>query len=211
MKLILVRHGETEWVREGRYQGSTDVPLNRRGLRQARAVARRLQKEKPIAVYSSELTRARETAKLIASACRKSVFVDKRLNEVSFGSWEGKSHRDVGLRFPELARRWYQAKWSSRPPKGESLQSLDLRISRFLKELLEKYRDEDKTCVIVTHGGPIRMFLIHILKVMPEVFWTFRIDPASISVIHFGKGNREISLLNGQAHLNGLHHRQSEK
>lgn len=204
MKLILVRHGETKWVRMGRYQGSTDVPLNRRGFRQARAVARSIKKEQVIAVYSSELTRARETAKLIGAVCRKQVVVDGRLNEVSFGDWEGESHKNIGTRFPKASRSWYKAHWSSRPPGGESLRSLEQRISAFLNELLRKFGNRKETCVVITHGGPIRMFLVCILKVAPKIFWQVRVDPASVSVIHVTKKRQELVLLNSQTHLNGL-------
>ena len=204
MRLILVRHGETEWVRQGLYQGSTDVPLNRRGLAQACAVASTIKKERPIAVYSSELTRAFETAKLIGQSSRRSVVVDKRLNEVSFGRWEGESHEGIRVDFPKLSASWYSARWSSRPPGGESLKSLKTRISAFLNEILKQFAHQDKNCVVVTHGGPIRMFLIHLLNIEPKVFWTIRIDPASVSIIHLTPKRRELVLLNSQAHLNGL-------
>ena len=204
MKLILIRHGETEWVRAGLYQGSTDVPLNRRGLAQARAVASAIKKERPIAVYSSELTRALETAKLIAQVSRKPVVVDERLNEVSFGRWEGKSHRTIGTRFPKAARNWYSARWSSRPPGGESLGSLKKRVSWFLDDFLKQYSNRDGTCVVVTHGGPIRMFLVRILNVAPTIFWTIQIDPASVTAVHLGIEKHQLVLLNCQSYLNGL-------
>ena len=204
MKLILVRHGETDWVRQHRYQGSTDVPLNSRGIRQARALGRLLKKERPLAVYSSELARARETAKLTAEACRQRVKVDLRLNEVSFGSWEGEFHAEISDRFPKAARNWYRARWASRPPGGESLGSLKRRISAFLKELIRKFGKRDGACIVVTHGGPIRMFLVELLKIDPKVFWSIRIDPASITVIMVGSKREELTLLNSRAHLNGL-------
>ena len=84
MKLVLVRHGETDWVERGWYQGSTDVPLNARGLAQARCVAEAVKAERPLAIYCSKLTRARQTAKFIAEACRRKLIVDPRLNEISF-------------------------------------------------------------------------------------------------------------------------------
>lgn len=204
MRLILVRHGETDWVSQGRYQGSTDVPLNRRGFLQAEALAAVIKKEGPIAVYTSELTRARETAKLIAKASRRGVIVDGRLNEVSFGRWEGASHEEIRVQFPKASRDWYRARWSSRPPGGESLRSLGRRVSGFLKDLVKKYTDDSKPCVLVTHGGPIRMFLIQTLDLTPKIFWTFRIDPASVSVIEIGGSGKQLVLLNSQIHLNGL-------
>ena len=200
MKLILVRHGETEWVRQGKYQGFTDIPLNRRGIFQARAVARALKKERPIVVYSSQLVRAHETAKLIAGICGKKVVIDKRLCEVSFGSWEGKSHKAIGKRFPKASRAWYSARWTSQPPKGESLKSLNKRISSFLKDL-KRNRSRKGTCVIVSHGGPIRMFLISLFNMSPEIFWSIRIDPASISILHLKEKRHQLALLNHQEHL----------
>ena len=208
MKFIFVRHGETDWVRQGRYQGSTDVPLNERGIRQGRALASAFRAEPPAAIYSSELTRARETAKLIADSCKKRISIDQRLNEVSFGRGEGEFHDEVAIRYPEAARRWYRASWSSRPPEGESLRSLQLRISQFMEGLLEKHRNPKGSCIIVTHGGPIRMFLVHILDVPPKIFWTIRIDPASITTVEIGPKRRELVLLNCQMHLNGLARRK---
>ena len=204
MKLILVRHGETEWVREHRYQGSTDVPLNQCGYRQAQALARFIRKERPAAIYSSKLMRAQETAKFIARACRKKVMSDVRLNEVSFGDWEGESHDGIRIRFPEAAKRWYRAYWSSKPPGGESLRSLNHRISKFLKHLVRRFSKRDETCVVVTHGGPIRMFLIQLLEMHQKIFWSLRIDTASISVVTVVGGGKQLVLLNSQEHLNGL-------
>ncbi|MBI3999291.1 MAG: alpha-ribazole phosphatase [Candidatus Omnitrophica bacterium] len=211
MKLILVRHGETEWVRMGRYQGSTDIPLNRRGFQQARAAAHAVKKERVIAVYSSELMRARETAKLIANSCQKRIIIDERLNEVSFGKWEGELHEEISSRFPKEAARWYSGRWSSRPPAGESLGSLDQRVSSFLGELLKKHSDKAGSCVVVTHGGPIRMFLVRLLEVSPKIFWSIRIDPASLSVFRIDRNWRELVLLNSLAHLNGLSTRRKNK
>ncbi len=204
MKLILIRHGETDWVRRHLYQGSTDVPLNQRGFGQARAVALTIKKEKPIAVYSSELTRAQETAKLIAEASRKKVITDKDLNEVSFGRWEGKSHESVRIQSPKASANWYKANWSSQPPGGESLRSLEKRVSRFLVGLFKKYSDSDRSCIVVTHGGPIRMFLICLLNIKPEVFWSIRVDVASVTVMNISACRNELMLLNSQAHLNGF-------
>ena len=205
MKLILIRHGETEWVRQGLYQGSTDVPLNRRGFAQARAIALAIKKEKPIAVYSSKLTRARETAKLVARFSRKQLVEDKRLNEISFGDWEGQSHERIRIQFPKASSKWYrQVSWSSQPPGGESLTSVKKRIAEFLDDLLKKYSDHTGTCFVVTHGGPIRMFLIYLLKLNPQIFWSIRIDVASVTMMTIDTYRKELALLNSQAHLNGF-------
>ena len=204
IKIILIRHGETEWVRQRRYQGSTDIKLNSRGIRQARALARLLKKERPLAVYSSELSRAYETAQQIARACQQRTRVDQRLNEVSFGRWEGELHAGISERFPKAARNWYEARWASKPPGGESLGSLKKRVSGFLKDISQKFSNRDGTYIIITHGGPIRMFLIELLKIDPKIFWNMRIDPASVTVITISSKREELVVLNSQAHLNGL-------
>jgi len=200
MKLILIRHGETEWVRQGRYQGSTDVPLNKIGILQAHALGKALKSEKPRIIYCSELLRAYQTAHEIAKTCRKDITVDKRLNELCFGDWEGHHHARIHQKFPKASEAWYAANWKSCPPGGESLKSLDLRINSFLTDLSEHY-SKNSTHVLVSHGGPIRMFLVRILKIAPTVFWTIRIDPASISMVHLTLDRRELLLLNSQAHL----------
>ena len=117
MRLVLVRHGETQWVREGRYQGTSNVPLNARGRKQAQAVGRVIRDERPFAIYSSELIRVRETAEIIAKASRRKVRTDRRLNEVSFGKWEGSLFREIRERYPKDVRRWYKGYWSSHTGK----------------------------------------------------------------------------------------------
>ena len=202
MKLVLIRHGETEWVRQRRYQGSSDVALNRHGILQARATGKALKELKPKVIYSSGMKRAYQTAQEIARICRKKITVDKRLNELCFGKWEGHKHSKISDLFPGASKAWYSANWESCPPGGESLKSLRQRIHSFLSDL-SKHHSKNSTYVVVSHGGPIRMFLIEILNVAPNVFWTFRVDPASISTISLTLKRKELILLNGQCHLNG--------
>lgn len=204
MRLILIRHGETDWVKQKLYQGSSDVQLNRRGLRQAKRVAQLVKQERPFAVYCSELKRVRQTANEIARASGQKLTVDRRLNEVSFGRWEGSRYDEMKARYPQAVRLWYQARLSSCPSGGESLRSLKRRVASFLRELQKRHGEESGTCVLVTHGGPIRMILIELLKIPLHLFWTIRIDPASVSAVIIGKRRApEFALLNSQAHLNG--------
>lgn len=200
MKLILIRHGETKWLREGRYQGTSDIALNRTGFLQARAVGKALKNEKPSLIYSSELIRANQTAHAIAKVCGKKIIVDKRLNEICFGNWEGHKHVKILKKFPKDAQNWYAANWQSCPPGGESLKSLNRRVSSFLKDL-EAYYSKKETHILVSHGGVIRMFFIRLLRISPTIFWTIRIDPCSISVIHLTWSRKELVLLNSQTHL----------
>ena len=151
-ELILVRHGETDWNRAQRIQGHTDIALNETGLRQARAVARRLAAERIDAVVSSDLLRARQTAEAIAQACKLEPVLEARLRERAFGAFEGCTHAQLQRERP----RDY-ARWKAREPDfdlpmgGESLATLQARIDRVLRELAARYAG--RRIVAVAHGG----------------------------------------------------------
>lgn len=104
MDLYLVRHGETEWNRESVFRGTADVPLNRQGLAQARAVGRRLRAVPVAAIFSSPLTRARATAEAIAHHHRLPVELDPGLGDLCFGEWQGLGQEEVRRRHPDLYR-----------------------------------------------------------------------------------------------------------
>lgn len=180
MKLFLVRHGETPWTLQGRYQGATDVPLNARGLRQARALARALRPESPDRIFTSTLCRARETARWIARAAKLRPVADPRLNEIHFGEWEGKFFDRLAESESILFQRWREGRLR-RPPGGESVDSLARRVEGFFKEVTKRHSDE--TVIVVSHGGPLRMLLLKALKAERPSLWAFRIDPASVSLI----------------------------
>ena len=198
MRLFLIRHGETAWTVAKRYQGTTDIPLNSKGLRQAKGLARWLAPEKPARIYSSTLRRARETAKVIADRLHVKPVADARLNEICFGKWEGAFYPDLartrGLEF----RRWREGKLK-RPPGGESVASLARRVGKFLKEILDRHPEE--TVALVSHGGPIKMFLFHVLKSLHSSIWSFRIDPASVSLIEGDRRLLQITWTNRTDHL----------
>jgi 2,3-bisphosphoglycerate-dependent phosphoglycerate mutase len=154
-ELLLVRHGETSWNRESRFQGHADPPLNEVGRRQAAELAATLAHEELAAVYSSPLRRALETAEAIAAARGLSAVAVDGLREVDVGSWQGLTRPEVERRFPEQFRRWldYGAGWDD----GESYEEVDVRVIASLRELA--VRHEGERIVAVTHGGPIRAAL----------------------------------------------------
>ena len=198
MKLFLIRHGETAWTVAKRYQGTTDIPLNPTGLRQAKRLARWLAAERPVRIYSSALRRSRQTAKVIAARLKLKPVADPRLNEICFGKWEGAFYRNLartrGLEFC----RWREGKLKC-PPGGESVPSLARRIGKFLNEILDRHPEE--TVAVVSHGGPIKMFLFHVLKSLHSSIWSFRIDPASVSLIEGDRRLLQISWTNRTDHL----------
>lgn len=138
-KIILVRHGQTAWTSENRIQGWLNIKLNEKGLRQAERIAKELKKKKIKAIYSSELPRAYETAKIIARAHRLKVKKDINLNELNQGKWQGLLVKEARRKYQELYRRWEEEPLSVRPPGGESISDLYERALHVLRGITKKY------------------------------------------------------------------------
>jgi probable phosphoglycerate mutase len=148
--IVLVRHGETDWNRERRFQGRADTPLNDAGRAQARDLVERLRRERVSAVYTSPLRRAAETAHIVAERLGLPVRVSEPMCEIDVGSWEGLTIEEVRVHFPHDE----QIAWSSGWDGGESYEELDRRVVAALLELAAMHPDEH--VAVVTHGGPIR-------------------------------------------------------
>lgn len=151
--IVLVRHGETDWNRERRFQGHEDVPLNDRGRTQVRALAAELAVERFAAVYTSPLRRAAESAEILAEAFGLRVTASDALREVDVGSWSGLTVAEVQERFPDGFSRWIDWRcegWED----GERYESFSRRVAEGLLELGSRHLGE--RVLAVTHGGPIR-------------------------------------------------------
>lgn len=153
---LMMRHGQTEWNREGRYQGQVDVPLNELGREQASSYGKRLagmdEDWSRWHFVASPLGRARETMEIVRSelGLEASTFqTDERLIEISYGTWERQRLEDLREKVPDLVA-WHEAnKWDHAPPGGESYSQAVGRVSEFLGELASE-------TVVVCHGGVIR-------------------------------------------------------
>ena len=150
--ILLARHGETDWNREGRFQGHADPPLNESGRAQAAALARELAGVELAVVYSSPLRRALETAEVVAAEHGLELVAVDALREVDVGSWEGLTRAEVEARFPEQLARWldYDQGWQD----GESYEEMGRRVVPALLGLAAAH--PGKRILAVTHGGPIR-------------------------------------------------------
>jgi len=150
--ILLARHGETDWNREGRFQGWADPPLNATGRAQAVDLSVQLMAEELAAVYSSPLRRAYETAEVVAASRGLEPVTVDALREVDVGSWSGLSRAEIEQRFPEQYARWldYGRGWED----GETYEQMVDRVVEALQELAEG-RDGERI-LAVTHGGPMR-------------------------------------------------------
>jgi probable phosphoglycerate mutase len=163
--LYVARHGETDWNAAGRWQGQTDVPLNAKGREQALAIAERLRGEGIAAIASSDLLRARETARIVAVALGLEVgHLDANLRERGFGCFEGLTREEVAARFPgEWAR--YLADPGPAPPGGESREAL---LSRLLPAVLAAAERLAPPPLLVMHGGAMRALLADHMASIPR-------------------------------------------
>jgi probable phosphoglycerate mutase len=159
-RLILWRHGNTDWNAIDRIQGQTDTALNDRGRSQAAAAAPLLAALKPDAIVASDLSRAADTAAVLARLTNLPVHTDPRLRERSYGTWEGLTLTEVAERFPAERERWRRGEQS--PGCGvEDLDDLGKRVSEVLQELGDA--NPGGTVVVTTHGGAARQGCGHLL------------------------------------------------
>ena len=167
MKILLVRHGETDWNVAKRIQGSTDTPLNETGIEQAKRLAEELAKrETPIiGVYTSKLERAAKTAEYVAEKIGKECIVLPGLEEINFGLWEGITWEQVEEQFPVEYQTWRQNRRYGHPPKGESYQELVERVVVALQKVIKELKTDNLAnnqnnsvkgdIVVVTHSADI--------------------------------------------------------
>ena len=158
MRLILVRHGETRWNLEGRYQGRADIDIAPQGLVTARRVGQNLQGAEVTSVLTSPLRRATQTALLIGAALGGIAPVaDSRLTEIDFGEWQGLTQQEIKQRWPEALRSWKGAPEAFRFPGGESLGDALERLHDFIRQPPRMDLTGDGDVLAVSHAGPIRL------------------------------------------------------
>lgn len=203
-RLILVRHGETDWTAQRRYSGRGDLPLSARGVEQARATAERVAGLAPTAVVvvSSPLSRCTATAEAIAGALGgRPVLVEDDLVECDFGAWEGRSFAEVRAQWPGELDAWL-ASTRVAPPDGESFTAVADRVRRALAALLDAYPGE--TVVVVSHVSPVKLLLRDALAAGDALLHRLYLDPAGISVLDtWPDGGVAVRVVNDTAHLTG--------
>jgi broad specificity phosphatase PhoE len=155
--LVLIRHGQTDWNVEGRWQGQADPPLNDRGREQARRAAEYQRRYGFAALYSSDLRRAMETAQVIGAEMGLDVIPEPRLREINLGKWQGMLAVDIEAQYPDEFRRWHESPWSVRPPGGEDLPTLIARILEAANEIVTRYPGQ--RVGVVAHELPIAVIL----------------------------------------------------
>jgi broad specificity phosphatase PhoE len=198
LRLIVLRHGETDWNLAGRYQGCIDTGLSSEGRAQAAAVAGALSGRRLAAVYSSPLTRARETAEAIARPHGLAVHTEEAFNEICHGVWEGLMVEEVQARFPDLYAEW-RATTHVTMPGGENLAQVSDRVLGQLRRL-QTLHDGETVC-LVSHDVPVRLLILEALGLPLDRFWSIYLSATGLSEIEYSRDWTTIHRMNSVSHL----------
>jgi len=184
MHILLVRHGETAWNREGRYQGRTDVPLSPDGESQVRALGARLGHIPITRAVSSPLSRAKRTAEAILAGRDVTLELDPGLLEISHGAWEGQLSSDVEAAHAEMIGTWRNRPDRDVPagPGAETLGQVEARAWPVLERVTRDLGDND-TLLLAAHDAVNRVLLCRVLGLPLTRIWAFRQSPATLNVL----------------------------
>lgn len=206
MHILLVRHGETEWNRKGRYQGRTDIPLSDVGIGQVHALAKRLAHVSIAVATSSPLSRARATAGAIVDGRSIQLELDPGLVEISHGAWEGQLASDVERDHAEMFGVWRGQPGRDSPagPGAETLGDVEARAWPVLESLCARLGPTD-TGLIVAHDAVNRVLICRVLGLPLSRIWSFRQSPATLNVLA-GRSASELQVarLNDSEHCGPL-------
>jgi len=201
MRLLLIRHGETDANRKGLALGRADVSLNDIGVLQTRALGRRLANERIAAVYSSPLERAVRTAEAVAAPHGIGVAIHDGLIEMDVGEIDGLPFSEVRVRHPGLLERWTSADGPSHPmPGGEALADVAMRAWDTAMGFSKHHRDE--TIAAVTHNFVILSLLTRVMGIDLANFRRLRHGLAAVTVLEFRRDRARVLALNDGCHLN---------
>jgi len=203
-RLLLVRHGETDWNKAGKFQGQIDVPLNDNGREQSRRAAEFLKDVKLDFAISSSMLRPKETAEIILKY-HGGLQLELRddLREISHGLWEGKFESEIEASYPGLLEEWKTSPENVQMPEGENLEQVWTRAIAAWREIVQSVSG---TGIVVAHDAINKAILCHLFGLEPEHFWKFKQGNGAVSVIDYPHGPDGLPVLqamNVTTHLSG--------
>lgn len=199
-EIILVRHGETDWNKEGIFRGRKDIPLNENGLRQAGRVASYLAKRKLDGVLSSPLSRALATAEIVARPHNLPVEVNSDLIDFNYGEWQGLTQKEAEEKYVELYRDWQSHPEQVTMPGGENLDEVRVRALWVVQNVIKLY--PGGTVVIVTHDVVGKVIIYTLLGLDHSYFWNIRLDNCGVTTF-FAEGDRFIMVSHNETSFLG--------
>lgn len=201
-RIILIRHGQTEWNRAEKFRGRADLALDETGVRQAKAAAERIANWPVSAFYTSPLKRALMTTQILASPFNLPVQPLSGLLDIDYGRWQGLSPEEAAAQDRNLFARWLEYPHQVQFPEGESLQDVRSRAVAALDSVLEDHKD--KTVVLVSHMVVCRVLLCAVLGLDNSHFWQVAQDVCAINILEEKDGALVVTLTNDTCHLKNL-------
>lgn len=201
-RLALVRHGQTDWNKEERYRGRFDLSLDETGLRQAEATGLALRKFNIAAVYTSPLKRAMQTASAIADAIERPLFTSEELIDIDYGQWQGLTPAEAADQDGALYQEWLESPQTVSFCKGESLGTVEKRVSAALAKAMARHPNE--TVAMVSHKVVCKVFVCHILGLDLSHFWQVEQNLSAINLFEHRNNAFVATTLNDTCHLKGL-------
>jgi broad specificity phosphatase PhoE len=174
--ILLIRHGETDWNIEGRYQGQADPPLNSKGIEQAQVLSQELSRSSIDIIYTSPLTRTRETADIVAGNLGVQIIDEPRLMEIHQGDWQTRLRSEIEELYPYLFAAWETTPWDVSPPGGENLLDVQKRVYDAVDNIVS--REPGRKIGLVTHRIPIALIKVRYQGMDPEIVRTLHLPNA---------------------------------
>ena len=198
--IILVRHGVCEGNIKGMFRGRTDFPLNKRGFVQAQDLARELKSFPLKYIYTSPLSRAKQTAETVARQCGIEVKVEEQFNNIELGSWEGRFMKEIAEQYPEEWELWVYNPEKLRVKDMETLYDVQKRAKTCLDNLVSRHNGE--SLAVITHRAVLKPLIAACLNITSPYFWKIHLDTASYSLLSYKEGRGYCLLqLNQTKHL----------
>jgi broad specificity phosphatase PhoE len=202
-RILLVRHGETEWNRTWRFQGRSDLPLNETGTRQAQALAVALREKSIQAIYSSPLIRALETARIIGAFHKETpILQEEDLIEMDLGGFDGMDARQWAKLHPDIRKIWMETPARVKMPGGEGLPQVQARAVRALKRITQAQAHRS-TLLICSHNFVILTVLCYAMKIPLDRFREVKQETASLSILYMDGDHLSVQVVNDRSHLKG--------
>ncbi len=206
-RIILVRHGETDWNKQGRFQGQIDIPLNKNGKSQAKAASEFLKNNIIQKAFSSSLSRPKETAQIILKEHPGiEISLKDNLKEIGHGKWEGKLESEIKTDWSDLLKTWKISPEKVQMPEGENIKEVSNRSIAGWDEICKDLKN-DETALVVAHDAVNKTILCHLLGLTPSKIWMIKQGNGGITVIDLSEEEGQpdqITCLNITSHLGGI-------
>ena len=206
-RILLVRHGETDWNKQGRFQGQIDIPLNENGKKQAKSAAEFLKEIQIDRAYSSSMSRPKETAQIILGSHHKTNLIEtKKLIEIGHGLWEGQLESEIKLKWSSLLESWHNSPETVQMPEGENITQVSKRSIEGLQEIIKDLGTE-QTALVVAHDAVNKTIICHLLGLTPADIWMIKQGNGAITVIDIPPDSSQpniVRCINITSHLGGI-------